>query len=939
MQTGRRAEAGAGLRDLFEAGGVLPQPERDLLERFVAARDERAFAALVRRHGPMVAGACRAVLADPADADDAFQATFLVLARRAGTLRDPDRLGPWLHGVARRVSLRARADATRRLGREAPNPDLVALAPARPARSAEAREAAALIHAELDRLSPPERSAVVLCDLEGLSHQEAADQLGWPLSTVKTRITRGRDRLRARLARRGVTLSATALAAALAGEAVAASVAPPLILATARAAVALGAGSTLAVGLASPALVTTPGAARAMILGKLKALTLGLAATTATVAAPGVVARPPQAPPATPATTVAGTDVDGDGEPDLFVATQAPAAAAPATLPEAATIAAPAAPADAATTTVARTPITPAREAGPAFADDAPTFPTSHVPRARVADQPDAAQAVPASSLASGHAVIVEQAPVALPSGHEIIHMRPPLPTPTTSQLAPGRRPRREPMVPPDARPAMSANAADEATIARLTLATLRRLEQPLVVPDILDEFDNPDHPTLFGLCRIITRKTAEEDNDGPPDGLRFQFSPEARDVARRHGIEVDRWQPVDPGEPGRFNLRVALTREAGRANLYYWVADGMIRFDVFPDTRRAASATAGEIDVFPDTRRANPAPAGGIVLANPSPSMVVAPPGPSHAHPAPAPTAGLGDAPVDPVTVATGDAVTPPGYVTPPDPGPARADEPQAQSATRSRSARASDAAPARPDEAPPAPPRRDRIDGPAPARSHRAPTAVSRPARAEAIEEGVPAAGSPAQGVRLPDQGRSEPAQAPGRPDEGVKPHSPDRGTQPSAPVVLGEGMIESEPMQQSPTQRRRLQDQERNEAIRARLDKEVSFHFPEKVTLDKVLELVKIETMGPDRKAVPIYVDPTCFGPGTSLPDRTQVAIAIDLDDVPLRVGLRLALRQVGLEFVVADGLIIIGRQGTMGEFAAPGGMGAGMGGGMKGMGGMM
>ena len=280
------------MEHLLTGASVVAQSERQLLDRFVVQRDELAFRAIVARHGPMVVGVCRSILDQSTDVDDAFQATFLVLVRRAGTLRDGDQLSPWLHGVARRVALRARGITARRRGREISHPDLVDHAADRPGRSAEARELAVLLHAEIDRLNLAERSAILLCDLQGMTHQEAADQLGWPLGTVKTRVTRGRERLRARLARRGVTLGAAALGSVLAAETLASAVIPQsLIVITSRAALAVVAGQTLAIGLVSaPVLSLTQGVVRAMIVPKLTALALAVAATTTVLAVPAVVA-------------------------------------------------------------------------------------------------------------------------------------------------------------------------------------------------------------------------------------------------------------------------------------------------------------------------------------------------------------------------------------------------------------------------------------------------------------------------------------------------------------------------------------------------------------------------------------------------------------------------------------------------------------------------
>jgi RNA polymerase sigma factor (sigma-70 family) len=193
-----------------------------LLERFLTGRDEAAFAALVRRHGPMVRRACRRLLGDAHAAEDAFQATFLVLARRAAAVRPRAALAGWLYGVARRVALKARAGDARRSRRERPaafppgadpGPD--------PLARLSAREVLDALDEEIQRLREVYRLPVVLCCLEGLSHEEAAGRLGWTVGSVRGRLQRGRSQLQHRLVKRGLTLSA-ALALAVASHGVAA---------------------------------------------------------------------------------------------------------------------------------------------------------------------------------------------------------------------------------------------------------------------------------------------------------------------------------------------------------------------------------------------------------------------------------------------------------------------------------------------------------------------------------------------------------------------------------------------------------------------------------------------------------------------------------------------------------------------------------------------
>ena len=196
---------------LFDIGVVGDLSDGQLLERFTTGHREAAelaFHSLVERHGPMVLRVCRRLLDDPNDAEDAFQATFLVLLRRARAIRDRGSVAAWLHGVAARVATRARVESARRkrierqgirptIGRN-DDPDRLDLE--------------TLIDVELARLPEKYRRPVVLCYLEGLTHEGAAARLGWPVGTVRGRLSRARDLLRSRLTRRGVTASA-ALAA------------------------------------------------------------------------------------------------------------------------------------------------------------------------------------------------------------------------------------------------------------------------------------------------------------------------------------------------------------------------------------------------------------------------------------------------------------------------------------------------------------------------------------------------------------------------------------------------------------------------------------------------------------------------------------------------------------------------------------------------------
>src|SRR5947209_2361714 len=184
----------------------------DLLEAFLTRRDEAAFEALLRRHGPMVLGVCRRVLDDADSADDAFQATFLVLARKAESIRKRPSVGSWLFGVAFRTALKARASAVRRRIHERA---IMHPATTDPREEIVWRELRPLLDAEMDRLPEKYRAPLVLCYLEGKTNEEAARELGWTKGTVSGRLARARDVLRQRLVRRGLDLTAGALAAVL----------------------------------------------------------------------------------------------------------------------------------------------------------------------------------------------------------------------------------------------------------------------------------------------------------------------------------------------------------------------------------------------------------------------------------------------------------------------------------------------------------------------------------------------------------------------------------------------------------------------------------------------------------------------------------------------------------------------------------------------------
>jgi RNA polymerase sigma factor (sigma-70 family) len=251
--------------------GDDPASDAELLGAFVRSRDPAAFEAIVRRHGPMVLGVCRRVLAHH-DAEDAFQATFLVLARRAAVIVPRDRLAGWLYGVAYRTALEARRMAARRRAREAPLVDSI-----QPAVDGEPPTAdlSALLDRELSRLPERLRLPVVLCDLEGRTRRQVARQLGIPDGTLSNRLAAARRMLAKRLSARGVSVPFAAIAAFLAGEGLS-SVPSKLIDAAVRAATAHPAASAAVT-------VLTREVEKAMFLTKLKVLTSVVVAATLAV--------------------------------------------------------------------------------------------------------------------------------------------------------------------------------------------------------------------------------------------------------------------------------------------------------------------------------------------------------------------------------------------------------------------------------------------------------------------------------------------------------------------------------------------------------------------------------------------------------------------------------------------------------------------------------
>jgi RNA polymerase sigma factor (sigma-70 family) len=277
--------AGA-LRRFLAAELAKGQPDRQLLALFLRHRDEAAFAALVRRHGPMVFGVCQRVLRNVHDAEDAFQATFLVLARKAGRLTAMEYLHPWLYGVAYRTALKARTLAARRAAHER-RAGMLREQVAGP--TEEEGEIRRMLDEEIQRLPAKYRLPIVLCYCAGRTNAEAARQLGWPPGTVMGRLARAREMLRKRLTRRGVTLSAGVFATGLAGDALAA-VPASLLSPTVNTAVLVAAGQAATVVTTAQVAALMEGVLQAMFLAKLKIVTAALLAFSVIGAGTGVVA-------------------------------------------------------------------------------------------------------------------------------------------------------------------------------------------------------------------------------------------------------------------------------------------------------------------------------------------------------------------------------------------------------------------------------------------------------------------------------------------------------------------------------------------------------------------------------------------------------------------------------------------------------------------------
>jgi RNA polymerase sigma factor (sigma-70 family) len=307
------------IRSLVGAAPAGDASDRTLLARFADARDQDAFAELVRRHGPLVWGVCRRRLCHEQDAEDAFQATFLVLARKAGAHGWQPSIAGWLYETARRTAQKAHVAAARRRAREQEAQTMWSVQADAEQNPDELREAVSI---ELARLPSGYREPLLLCALEGLTTEEAARRLGCPAGTVKSRLARGRHKLRAMLLRRGVTLSAAGLAGLLAQEATAV---PPRLLVESTITAALTAatgqlGTSAAAILAQEASKTMPAFPLKIAIGVLLAAGVALGYRLVIPTSPPESDAPPTPAQQTSDAKTPKTDLFGDPLPDDAIA-------------------------------------------------------------------------------------------------------------------------------------------------------------------------------------------------------------------------------------------------------------------------------------------------------------------------------------------------------------------------------------------------------------------------------------------------------------------------------------------------------------------------------------------------------------------------------------------------------------------------------------------
>lgn len=286
MSSGTLSQVLRQLCRLVGAKSVEELSDRQLLEAFAEHHDPAAFEALVQRHGPLVLGICRRVLQDTHDADDAFQATFLVLARKAGSIRRQEAVGSWLCGTAYRIALKARAAAGRRREQER---QAGQMAKSNTEVDPQWRELRPVLDEELNRLPPKYRAPLVLCYLQGKTNEAAAKELGWAPGSMSYRLAQAKEMLRTRLLQRGIALTAVTLAAMLTEKA-SAAVQLPLIDATVRASVAYAVGEAASAGISTKVVALAEAGLKSIAIAKAKLIGTAVLGIAVVVGGAGFVA-------------------------------------------------------------------------------------------------------------------------------------------------------------------------------------------------------------------------------------------------------------------------------------------------------------------------------------------------------------------------------------------------------------------------------------------------------------------------------------------------------------------------------------------------------------------------------------------------------------------------------------------------------------------------
>jgi RNA polymerase sigma factor (sigma-70 family) len=259
-------------------------PDYELLQQFVRSNDEAALTVLIERHGPMVLGVCRRALRCPADAEDAYQATFLVFSRKAAAIRKTASLGSWLHGVALRVAARLKRECARRKHHERSSQPPATRNPADEVSWAEVQT---VLDEELQRLPERFRAVLILCYLDGKTRDEAANQLGLTPGALHGLLERGRKLLADRLTRRGLTLSAGLFGVAICEGAAGAAVSSTQVLSTAQAATLFAAGQPVGQLVSAGVLTLSQQILKGMIMTKLKLVSAALLCCMLSISAIG----------------------------------------------------------------------------------------------------------------------------------------------------------------------------------------------------------------------------------------------------------------------------------------------------------------------------------------------------------------------------------------------------------------------------------------------------------------------------------------------------------------------------------------------------------------------------------------------------------------------------------------------------------------------------